>query len=205
MGRPREHDDRTRQRILSEAADLLRTDGPHAVTVRGVAERADTTTRAIYSLFAGKEGLFRALYHDAAAVMTRYHEEVPPADDPVEEFLELADAYRRAAMERPHAYELLMNGVPGFEPAREDRRLLTRSFTRVIESFERMAKADQLGGREPRAVASQMWGLVHGLTSLELRGHLGDAEQADARWRDAISSAISGYRQQPLTGSRLEQ
>jgi AcrR family transcriptional regulator len=180
---------------MREAGELLRTEGPEAVTVRGVAERAGTTTRAIYSLFSGKEGLLRALYHDAAAVMTRYHEEVAADDDPVEEFLELAAAYRRAAMEHPYAYGLLMVGVPGFVPAAEDRALLRRSFTRVIATLERMAAGGQLGGRQPRAVASQMWALVHGLTSLELRGLLGDSKQADAHWRDAIASAIAGYRQ----------
>ena len=58
MGRPREHDDATRARLLHAAEHLSATKGFEAITVRAVAEEADTTTRAVYALFGSKEGLF---------------------------------------------------------------------------------------------------------------------------------------------------
>lgn len=52
-------------------------------------------------------------------------------------------------------------------------------------------------GRDPEAIALQLWGLVHGLASLEAQGYLGPPGHAEARWRDAITSAVAGYRHRP--------
>jgi len=193
MGRPREHKGPTQARILDAASRALAEGGAGEVTVRRVADEAGTTTRAIYSLFGGKEGLLKALFHDAAELMTRRHEEVPPHDDPVEEFLALSNGYRRAALERPYSYGLLMTGVPGFTPDGDDRALLFRSFRRVLEALDRFGTAGKLGGRDPLLVGRELWGLVHGLSSLELRGMLGTKAEADAAWRDAIATTLRGY------------
>jgi AcrR family transcriptional regulator len=193
MGRPREHSEETRARVLDAASRLLSEEGVSGVSVRRVADAAGTTTRAIYSLFGGKEGLLKQLFHDAAATMTRYHEEVPPQDDPVAEILALADGYRRSALEHPHGYGLLLNGAPGFTPDREDQRVAQRSFARVVQAFERWGQDGRLGGREPRMVALDMWALVHGLASFELAGRLGSPEQADERWDEAVGNAVRGF------------
>lgn len=197
MGRPREHDERTRARILDRATELLASHGPDGVTVRRVAARADTSTRAIYSLFGDKRGLLQALHHEAAALMTRTHDEVEPLDDLVAEMVDLGLAYRRAAMENPHTFRLLMGGTPGFEPDPEDVRLGRQAFARVIETLDRLATADRLGGRTAERAGTQMWALVHGLTSLELLGILdlhGDPEEF---WREAVETLLRGF-EQPL-------
>lgn len=193
MGRPREHTDETRTRILDVASRLLIEEGASGVSVRRVADEAGTTTRAIYSLFGSKEGLFKQLLHDAAETMTRYHEAVPEKDDPVAEILALAEAYRRAALEHPHGYDLLLNGAPGFVPDEEDALVARRSFARVLRAFERWGDEGRLGGREPRMVALEMWALVHGLASFELSGRLGSRRQATQRWRDAVGNAVRGF------------
>jgi len=193
MGRPREHSDETRTRVLQVASRLLADEGVTGVSVRRVADEAGTTTRAIYTLFGGKEGLLKQLFRDAAQTMTRYHEAVPQQDDPVAEILALADAYRRAALEHPHGYDLLLNGAPGFVPDQEDARVAQRSFARVLAAFERWAEDGRIGGRDPRMIALEMWALVHGLASFELAGRLGSRRRATQRWRDAVGNAVSGF------------
>ena len=61
MGRPREHGEKTRAALRSAAEDLVAEGGPYAVSVRAVAKRAGTSTRAVYSLFGSKDGLITAL------------------------------------------------------------------------------------------------------------------------------------------------
>jgi AcrR family transcriptional regulator len=53
MGRPREHNDETREHLLRTAGQIIRRGGREALTVRGLAAEAGVTTRAIYSLFSG--------------------------------------------------------------------------------------------------------------------------------------------------------
>src|ERR1700753_4064240 len=50
-----------RSRIIDVAAQLLRDEGPAAVTTRGVAERAGVQAPAIYRLFGDKAGLLEAV------------------------------------------------------------------------------------------------------------------------------------------------
>jgi AcrR family transcriptional regulator len=198
MARPREHGEKTRFDLLRTASRILACEGPAAVTNRRLAAELETSTRAIYSVFGGKEGLLRALYHEGAATMTAHHEAVPKRDDAAAEIPELALAYRRAALEHPDLYRLLFEGgLPGFTPTDGDRALAGRSFARVVDTVRRCVAEGLFPARDPEAIALQLWALVHGLTSLELHRFLGEPHDAEIRWRDAIAAAIDGYRQPP--------
>jgi AcrR family transcriptional regulator len=195
VGRPVEHGEQTRDRLLAAAAHLLHDEGADAVGVRRVAQEAGTTTRAVYSLFGDKEGLLRQLYHDAAEAMRRQHEEVPECEDPLEEITALALGYRRAALQHPNAYELFMGMVPGFDATQEDRDLATRSLRRVLSALTRFVDLGVFPDRDPRALGMQLWAQVHGLATLELQGHLGSPRDAELRWREAVAAHVWAYRQ----------
>ena len=57
MGRPRVHDEATRATLRAVAEQLVAEGGAPALSVRAVAKKAGTSTRAVYSLFGSKEGL----------------------------------------------------------------------------------------------------------------------------------------------------
>ena len=61
MGRPKQHDDTTREALLAAAENLVERGGTGALSVRAVADEIGTTTRAVYSTFGSKEGLLAAL------------------------------------------------------------------------------------------------------------------------------------------------
>jgi AcrR family transcriptional regulator len=195
MGRPREHDERTRVRILDVATRLLASTGPEGVTVRRVAEGAGTTTRAIYSLFGDKRGLLQALHHEAAELMTSTHLQVEAREDLIAEMVELGLAYRRAALANPHTFRLLMGDAPSFRPDPADVSLGRRAFGRVIETMNRLEAADRLGGREAERAGTQMWALVHGLVSLELLGLLEPQGDPEALWRETVEAMVRGLEQ----------
>jgi len=69
MGRPREHDERTAAALLDSAERLIETGGPEALSLRQIAHRARTTTRAVYGLFGSKEGLIGALGNRAFEIL----------------------------------------------------------------------------------------------------------------------------------------
>jgi AcrR family transcriptional regulator len=194
MGRPREHGAETKAALLDVAGRILGAEGAGAVSVRRVAEEAGTSTRAVYSLFGDKQGLLRALFHRAAEVMRRNHEEVPVMADPVEEIRALALAYRAGAKEQPNLYELFLGqAAPGLEPDPEDIELAFGSMNRPLAALQRCAAAGRLRAQEPFEVAMQVWALLHGLTSLELQSFLGTPAEADARWHGAVEAALAGY------------
>jgi AcrR family transcriptional regulator len=195
MGRPKEHGEETRERLLETASRLLAEEGANAVSVRRLADEAGTSTRAIYSLFGSKEGLLSAMFRRAADTFVRLHDAVPVADDPLDELIPLGLAYRQSALEQPHLYGLLFGGaVPGFRPREEDVQYAQRSQFRVVDALERAARKGLLVG-DPWQVSNEGWGLVHGLASLELMGCLGPPEAAEAVWRGALATTLAGLRQ----------
>jgi hypothetical protein len=130
--------------------------------------------------------------------MTRHHEAVPAGGDPVTEILPLALAYRAGALEHPSLYEFLIGGLPSAgrpAPPAQDLALSWRSYERVLDTVRRCVASGRFPGHDPHGVTMQLWALVHGLASLELRGFLGGHDDALALWRDAIGDAVTGFQQ----------
>ncbi len=194
MGRPKEHDDNTRSALLECAGRILELEGPDAVSVRRVAIDAGTSTRAIYSLFGGKEGLLSAIYREMAATLAELHGAVPVREDVTTELLELCLAYRNSMRRHPSLYPVIFKGVPGFTPTEEDERVARQGLTRVVTALQRGLDEGTFVGRRAQDMANQLWALVHGLASLELKGALGGAAAAKRTWQDATGNLIAGFR-----------
>jgi AcrR family transcriptional regulator len=193
MGRPKEHGAQTRAALLTAAAELLHAEGPGAVSVRRVAAAVGTSTR-VYSLFDDKDGLLRALSIEVAETMRRHHEAVPASDDPIAEIVELALAYRAAALEKPKLYDLFFDTVrPGASQADPLFALVYRSFERVLSVVRRAIAEGVFPGRAELEVGLNLFALVHGLASLELRGVLGG--EAEKIWRQSVTATLTGLRQ----------
>jgi AcrR family transcriptional regulator len=198
MGRPRQHGPQTRAALLAAAAELLHNEGREAVSVRRVADAVGTSTRAVYTVFGDKDGLLRALSEDIAETMRRHHEDIPERADPIAEIVELALAYRAAALEKPNLYGVYFDEVRVNADINDPLfALVFRSFERVLRTIRRCVDAGMFPGRDEFAVGRLLFALVHGLASLELRGILGDRDTAPGIWCSAVEAALVGIQQRP--------
>jgi AcrR family transcriptional regulator len=193
MGRPREHNEETREHLLQVAGGIIRRRGVEGLTVRGLAAEAGVTTRAIYSLFSGLPELIAVLCGRSAEAMVRHHEAVRVTDDPISELLPLALAYRSAAREQADLYEEL------YTPTRIEGQVTMeypptaqRTMGRVQDTIRRAILAGQLRPVDDPDLFQGLWAIVHGLTSLELRGVLGTPKECDRIWRETITTHIRG-------------
>jgi AcrR family transcriptional regulator len=195
MGRPREHNDETREHLLQVAGAIIRRGGTEALTVRRLAAEAGVTTRAIYSLFSGLPEVVAELCNRSSAAMLRHHEAVPVTDNPISELLPLALAFRAGAREQADLYEKLYTPTAVADPAaaREYPPQIQRTVGRVEDTVRRAIRAGQL--RRPvndHEVFQGLWAIVHGLTSLELRGVLGTPRECDRIWHQTITDHVRG-------------
>jgi AcrR family transcriptional regulator len=182
MGRPKEHDEFTRERLLEAAERISGTEGWEAVTVRRVAREAGTSTRAVYALFGSKEGLEQALHEAMFLRLRDLLEGQAPSEDPRADLIELALAYRRWATERPQRYAIAVHrflgsgsgqrSAEGIEAARAALEVLDRVIRRCQD-------AGMFLGQEVEAVARQLRAAVHGLAEFENLGLLGPDPRAD--------------------------
>jgi AcrR family transcriptional regulator len=192
VARPRTHDDKLRLRLLDEGGRLLAEEGPAALTVRRLAERAGTSASAVYSLFGDKWGLVEEMFREGFRRFAERIAALERTDDPLADLTALGAAFRANARANPHLYDLMFGQpFPQFLPGDEDRVMAMGTFGSLVEALGRCVDAGLLSG-DPLSLATIFFSLVHGLTSLELLGWLGPPEQADAAWERAEMAMFRG-------------
>jgi AcrR family transcriptional regulator len=197
MARPREHDEATRERLLAAAEKLSATKGFDAVTVRGVAQEARTTTRAVYALFGSKEGLEQALHQAMFTRLRDLERARNRSDDPREDLLELALAYRRWAVERPERYALAMHRFvgQGARPRSEEGLAVSReALDELVQAVRRCQDAGLLAA-DLDDVVIHLRAVVHGLAEFENLGMLGP--DPERHWRAFLLRVVDGYVREP--------
>jgi AcrR family transcriptional regulator len=195
MGRPKEHDEATRQRLLDAAERLSASHGWEALTVRRIAEEAGTSTRAVYALFGSKEGLEQALHQ---AMFTRLRDLLQACertDDPRHDIAVQSLAYRQWAVERPERYALAMHRFVGqrSRPRSDEGLAVSReALGELRQAVRRCHDAGMLlGDRDPEEVVTHLRAMVHGLAEFENLGMLGP--DPEAHWMTAVSAQLDGY------------
>lgn len=198
MGRPRIHDEDTRAALLEAAGQLLATDGPSALSLRRLAHEVGASTQAIYTLFGSKDGLVRALHRTGFATLDRHLAAVEPTGAPVDDLGALALAYRAAALAQPHLYGVMFAcPFPEFEPSEADQRLALGTLERLRAVIRSHAEQGAFDGCDPDGLTLQLWGLAHGLASLELQGAFAEHPDPERLWRDAFTAIVTGYLTPP--------
>jgi AcrR family transcriptional regulator len=194
MGRPKEHDEATRERLLDAAERLSATHGWDSLTVRGIAEEAGTSTRAVYALFGSKQGLEQALHEVMFTRLRDLMQGRDGAEDPRQAVLTLALAYRRWATERPERYALAMHRFVGKRrrPRSPEGIAVSRAALQELrDAVQRCHDAGLLvGDREPEDVVTQLRAVVHGLAEFENLGLLDP--DPEAHWATVVSALLDG-------------
>src|SRR5436309_338317 len=106
MGRPREHDQGTAAALLAAGERALAEGGVDALSVRGVAADAATTTRAVYSLFGSRDGLIAALGAHTYDLLRTDLERLPQTADPQADMVQAGLMFRRFALDHPALFSI---------------------------------------------------------------------------------------------------
>ena len=199
MGRPKEHDESTRVALLSAAERIVAEGGPGALSVRAVAARAGTTTRAVYSLFGSKDGLLvQALAREAFEFLYTEIAKLEESDDPAADLVDVGVlVVRRLVREHPALYRIAFQRVvPGMDAGPELTAARQRAWKQLVDKVERLEAAGLLGGKPPAEAAVEFNAMMEGLANAELRGAVlrllpeGSEEQT---WRNALATVVRGF------------
>lgn len=153
---PRQPDPQLEQRILEAASRLWSRGGEKALTMRGIAKAAGTTTPTLYERYNHREDILRAL-----RIQTRL--ELFTALSHTRSLTQACHRYLEYALDHPHAYEVLFDGFA--QPP---------SLHEPWPSFNllRFRLAVRLGGtpRKHTRLMLSLWSLLHGAAMLMIRG-----------------------------------
>src|ERR687892_2356345 len=142
VGRPREHDEQTRSALLAVAERLVAEGGPDALSVRAVADKTGTSTRAVYSLFGSKDGLVSALARQAFEFLEEELEKLEEGGDTAADLIDVGMTFRRFVRSHPSLYRIAFQRiVPGLQVSPELAATRERVFGRLLAKVHRLDAA----------------------------------------------------------------
>ena len=168
--------------------------GLEGLSVRGLADRVGTTTRAVYTLFGSKDGLLVALGTRAFTMLGASIAALPATEDPAADLVEAGIAvFRCLAIGHPSLFRIGVQQTMGPpELARDFAAAAEEAFAGLEAKVTRVKAAGLLGSRSVRDAACEFHALCEGLAAIELRGQMTSGGEVRI-WRDALTSLVAGF------------
>jgi AcrR family transcriptional regulator len=157
----------TRRALLDEAATLLDSGGPDAVTLREVGARAGVSRGAPYRHFAEKESLLTAIAAESwERIGDHMHAlQVDPRLSPADKLRAALACVIALSRQQPHLYQLMFTTPTG------DPTAVVRAAQRMCDEFLAIVAAVTGEAHAQRYAAILLTG-VHGAAGLEASGLL---------------------------------
>jgi AcrR family transcriptional regulator len=196
VGRPKQHDDATRDALLAAAERLVEQGGTGALSVRAVADEIGASTRAIYSTFGSKDGLLAALAQRSFELLRDDIAGLPHTADPAYDLVQAAlTVFRPMAVEHPSLFRIaFLRAAPDVELGPEVVDAARSGFELLTERVQRLADADLLGGRDVEEATREFNALCFGMAVTELMDPSRLRPDPESVWHAAFETLTSGFR-----------
>jgi AcrR family transcriptional regulator len=174
----------TRRALIEAAGALLDLGGVEAVTLREVGARSGVSRSAAYRHFADKESLLTVLATNAMSELGDVLEVLVGSGDSPEECLRSALlSLISIGRARPHLYRLMFT-TPAGDPT-EAIRVAERAQELFLDVVGRLT-----GPRRARRYGALLLTSAHGITGLDLSGHL-DLDKWHTSAEELVDTIIS--------------
>jgi AcrR family transcriptional regulator len=175
--------DALRDALLDVASALLVDEGPHALTMRRIAQAAGCSTTVLYTLFGSKEGIAEGLFRRGFRLFADELATAPAAEDPVVRLARLATEYRAAALKNPAYYRIMFGrAIPGYQPSEDAIAFSLTTLQVLADAVQDAMDAGAVEGEDAWSVAVTLWVAAHGAVSLELDGYLPEGVAEQTYW-----------------------
>jgi AcrR family transcriptional regulator len=178
--------------LLDVASAQLVDEGPHALTMRRIAQAAGCSTTVLYTLFGSKEGIAEGLFRRGFELFAQELAATPAADDPVVRLAHLAREYRASALKNPAYYRIMFGrAIPGYEPSDDAIAFSLTTLQVLVDAVRDAMDAGAIDGEDAWPVAVTLWVAAHGAVSLEVDGYL-QPEVAEQTYWALLAAAFRG-------------
>ena len=201
-------DDVVRCGLLELAARLLAEDGPQALTLRHLAQRANCSTKVVYTLFGGKNGLGEGLKVEGfARLRFTVERERRRHRDPVQALLPVMLTYRSFALANRALFGVMFgNALPEHVPTEYSRQQARLALGAVESTVAEARAALGAGPDDAREAAVRLWAAVHGPVTLEVEGITPFDRDGERLARLAVTDVLASLRlNQPRAATSLEK
>lgn len=186
----------TRSAILQAASQLLESGGPNEVTLRAVGGAAGVSRSAAYRHFDDKAALLSELARLTLQEMANAIRAAANTQDSRVNLRLGSGAYVNYALQFPHHYQLIFGDTPISAPTSELEAAADSAMAALQDLVERAQASGQLGGGAPRELATVLWVLLHGITALQITGHLHEPRTLDGNTRldELLDLALASFQ-----------
>lgn len=195
-GRRKEHDEKTAVALIEAAERIVESGGVSALSVRAVAVKVGTTTRAVYSLYGSKDGLLVALGARAFEILGTSMNALPATQDPRGDLVEAGVVvFRRFALDHPSLFQIgVQHALPqdSAHLAADIRGSAASAWAGLTQRIQRLEHAGLLGTYSVYEATLAFHAMCEGLAAIELRGQMPVGSE-EALWRGALVSLVSGF------------
>lgn len=200
------HREDVRERIVEAARDIVSEEGLDALSMRALGVRIGHSPGTIYQYFQDKDELLRSVMTEGFRRLGETTEaELAKVSDgarPLERYAALGRGYARFALENTGYFRSMfkmpavahMDGCPeapgslewgeGEDPAHRASR------ERGIEMIQAAMESGEAEVGDPRRASVLGWGMMHGLTSLYLSGHLQGLVSSHEEFMELVEEAF---------------
>lgn len=205
LGRTYHHGD-LRQALIGEGLQLARTGGPSAVTLREATRAVGVSPNAAYRHFSDRDGLVRAVAHEAQLALARAiaerveltPAELPAAEASVERLRRVGLAYIDFARAERGWFETAFFT----QDTRANEGIVTLDdevvapFRLLLDTLDAMVEAGALAPERRPFAEWACWSAVHGFADIAVHGPVRwqPASVIDALAAAVVESAITGVR-----------
>ena len=170
--------------VLAAARRLVERDGPHALSMLGVASEVGVRAPSLYKRFADRAALLRAVQREIFAELGQRLEAAAARPGPQQALAAMAESYRAFALARPHLYALMFaSDLPHDAEGDEARRLAAQPIVSRL--------GDWVGRHRALPAARVLTAFVHGFVSMELSGAFRLGGDVDAAFQLGLDMLLS--------------
>lgn len=162
-----------RSLILKGAKKLFLERGIEQTTIRNIADEIDYSVGTVYVYFKDKNAILHDLHSIGFQELGGYFKELFSVEDPKERLKKMGVTYLKFALENSEMYDLMfivkapMEFIESSEKEEWNEGIGT--FNALRETVEQCIAQGHFKGHLAEPLSFMIWGLVHGMCSLEIR------------------------------------
>lgn len=185
-----------RTRIVEAARDIISESGLDALSMRSIAERIEYSPGTIYLYFKDKDALLNEVILAGFETLREFIDaemaKVTPEANPALQHRALGRAYVKFALENTAYFRVMFElpTVPQLECAKAKIDQDIPRDNMLVDAVQRAIDAEMYRIKDAETGALVAWGLLHGLTSLHLSGHLADSVKSNEALLDLVEAAM---------------
>jgi AcrR family transcriptional regulator len=160
-----------RAALIRSAIELLRVEGPQALTLRGVARAAGVSQAAPYRHFTDRRALVAAVAEEGFRKLQSAMLGAAKRGQGREGLKQLAVAYVKFGHEHAAEYRIMFGPDVARDEDLPDLRETSKAVLGFVEAgIAQLQAAGLIGAGDPAAMAATTWSMLHGLVMLSLDG-----------------------------------